>query len=210
MPSRCFPRYFGTCFVYRLLEMFWLARSSVPSSGASCSSKSTYSDRLCRCYTTTTAAPEIQALQTLFASTGTWLQHTGWTTSGLASDPCNDHWFGVTCSNSLGINHVVALNLPANHLTGMLGREHQLDSALLFDPPVSVNPHVLMVYCCAGTLPTSITALSALTSLVLSNNALSASLPTGLSRLWTLQHLDVSNSSVTSVPDDLPTALRCV
>ena len=92
----------------------------MPSIGAACSGKSTYAQRLCRCYSTTTAIPEIQALQALFASTGSWLQHSGWTASGSTSDPCNDHWFGVTCSNSLGINHVVAVNLSANHLTGML------------------------------------------------------------------------------------------
>ena len=61
---------------------------------------------------------------------------------------------------------------------------------------------------CTGAIPTSITALSALTSLILSDNSLAASLPTGLSRLWTLHYLDVSNNGVIGVPDDLPTTLR--
>ncbi|KNC54179.1 uncharacterized protein AMSG_09965 [Thecamonas trahens ATCC 50062] len=109
-----------------------------------------------------TLAEEKVALDTLFASlgglSGLWTISTGWNTPG--PDPCSYH--GVTCSTATsdGLNHVTAVSLPSNGLTGTLP-----DTAAAWN-------------------------LVELKRLDLSTNAISGSLPAAIGSLSRLEHLN--------------------
>ena len=71
-------------------------------------------------------ASELNALADLYFATGgntSWIRTAGWSTldeGGTPSDPCDDAWFGVTCSEErkfrVGTKHVVGLDLSLGRL----------------------------------------------------------------------------------------------
>jgi hypothetical protein len=61
-------------------------------------------------------AAEKNWLTLLFSSTGgeSWARHDNWP----GGDPCDNHWYGLTCDAEGA--HVAVIHLPDNHLTGIL------------------------------------------------------------------------------------------
>ena len=65
------------------------------------------------------ASSELSALLDLYTATGGagWIDSSQWTL--IATDPCDDSWFGVACDGGVPA-HVTAITLSRNNLTGTL------------------------------------------------------------------------------------------
>jgi hypothetical protein len=126
-------------------------------------------------------------LDALYAQSGgsSWTISTGW--EGAAGIECS--WQGVSCD--AGGDHVVAISLSDNNLSGTLAGIAGLSALQSFD--VSSNN-------LAGSIP-ALTALAALQNFNASQNQLTGSIPS-LSGLANLSTFDVGNNLLTgNVPD---------
>ena len=152
-------------------------RTSIPNPGPTCDATYQYSRRLCRCYRSVIDAGERAALVALYVALNgpsTWISRTGWSSYASSSSD--------PCNdNWVGVT--CADDPPGyNHIVGITVHGNNA----------------------TGTLPSSVTALSALTSLDLSGNAIGSSLPAGLSQLTALVSLNLANNNLTgTLPSDL-------
>lgn len=114
-----------------------------------------------------------------------------WTAAVLATDPCQDEWPGVWCTNdgyvrrmyeSLGRCAVGALSITSH--CSVAGRCMGWAYRHLH------GEHL------AGTIPGALGNLKRIEELDLGNNFLTGSIPESLGRLSTLQHLDLSSNNL--------------
>ncbi len=131
-------------------------------------------------------ASERTVLTNLYSSTNgaSWTTRTNW--NAAFGTECT--WFGVSCDAAK--EHVVAITLAANKLSGSLPALSALTSLQTFSAPANQL---------TGAIP-SLAGLAALTLFDVSNNQLSGSIPSlaGLSNLFTLA---VSGNQLTgSIP----------
>jgi len=155
---------------------------------------------------------ECGALEALYNSTkgSGWTNHGGWLAN---STPCS--WYGVTCSS----NHVSAINLITNGLTGPLPPElgslpnlgvlnlpgNHLSGSIpsQLDSLTSLQTLNLSANQLSGSIP-SFASLTGLTSLNLSSNQLSGMIPPDLGSLTSLQTLNLgSNQFGITIPYQL-------
>ena len=127
-------------------------------------------------------AAELQTLTDLYNSTNGagWTTHTNW----LSGDPCDNHWYGITC-DAAGA-HVTEVSLVINQLTGTL-------------PSLSGLTNLQRFYVSNNQLTGAIPSLSGLTNLqyfYVSNNQLTGAIPS-LSGLTNLQDFYVENNQLT-------------
>jgi len=157
------------------------------------------------------AESEYDALYELYNATKgeswTWL-NTGpvWDFSG-GSDPCLDHWQGITCTSTSTPNHVTELFLRSYNLSGSLptsiGNFPQLHELALYynhltgEIPSSISNLSMLQLLHLGTnaftgaFPVWVTTLSKLQYLVLGGNSLTSSIPASISDLGELVYLDL-------------------
>lgn len=132
---------------------------------------------------------ERQALEIFFLSTGgfSWLRRDGWLRPGVSE--CRG-WLGVRCNESG--THVIALELPANGLTGRL------------PPQIGDLSHLELLHLdrnlLSGSIPEQITKLPFLRELHLHRNRLSGTVPAQ----WVSQELESINISTNSLSGRLP------
>ncbi|KAI9921490.1 hypothetical protein PsorP6_002308 [Peronosclerospora sorghi] len=126
---------------------------------------------------------EVKALVELYDTLNgdRWRRRDGW--KQLTRDP--EQWFGVEVS----MGHVVALELPANNLSGCLpgGSLERLPTLLVLD--LSKNQ-------LQGEIPTEVEKLSMLKRLYLSYNDLTGAIPTRIGDCSSLQELHLYENSL--------------
>lgn len=137
-------------------------------------------------------AAELQTLTDLYNSTNGagWTTHTNW----LSGDPCDNHWYGITC-DAAGA-HVTEVSLVINQLTGTL-------------PSLSGLTNLQRFYVSNNQLTGAIPSLSGLTNLQVfygNNNQLTGAIPS-LSGLTNLQRFYVNNNQLTGTPPAAPATL---
>ena len=136
--------------------------------------------------------PDIErnALTAIYSSTNGagWTTQTNW--NGAVGTECT--WYGVVCTN----NHVTALNLQINKLTGQIPAQIGNLSALQH---LDFNQNQL-----SGAIPPELGNLTSLQNLYLLNNQLTGAIPAALGNLTALQNLNLSNNQLTGA---IPAAL---
>ena len=160
-------------------------------------------------------AAELQTLTDLYNSTNGagWTTHTNW----LSGDPCDNHWYGITC-DAAGA-HVTEVSLVINQLTGTLPSlsgltnlqrfyvsNNQLTGAI---PSLSGLTNLQDFYVENNQLTGAIPSLSGLTNLQVfygNNNQLTGAIPS-LSGLTNLQRFYVNNNQLTGTPPAAPATL---
>lgn len=148
-------------------------------------------------------ASECRALVMLATSTAPWTTATRWFANNT---PCT--WFGVLCNNG----HVIVLNLPQNHLSGLLpaalGNLPELlvlnlsNNSLRGDLPVELGNlgkvETLDLYGnqLGGALPVTLGNLARLKTLRLYHNQLRGPIPSQLTQLTSLLTLDLGYNTL--------------
>ncbi|KAL3798526.1 hypothetical protein HJC23_011830 [Cyclotella cryptica] len=119
------------------------------------------------------------ALATLYFSTGgvQWNNNKGWVTS---LDECG--WFGVSGCGDANSEAVVSIELVGNNLDGSIPSEFFVYFSDLMILNLADN-HL------RGSIPTSVGALTSLSTLELAENELTSHIPTELGKLTNLDHL---------------------
>jgi Leucine-rich repeat (LRR) protein len=163
---------------------------------------------------------ERQALQDLYDSTDgpNWSNYdwyyydTAWDFSNPDANPCDEQWFGVTCSLDY---RVISLSLSYNNLRGTIpstiGQLSSLedldlsDNYLIGSIPSTIGQlsSLYSLYLSYnelnGTIPSTIGQLSSLYSLYLSDNLLFGTIPSTIGQLSSLEWLDLSNNRLTGI-----------
>lgn len=132
---------------------------------------------------------ECTALQTLYNETGGagWQDNAGWLQN---SWPCS--WHGVSCSG----DHVTAINLPQNDLSGSIPTDL---SALTHLQKLNLVENRLN-----GALPPTLGDLTNLTELLLALNEFSGGIPLQLGNLSNLEVLDLNENQLSgNIPAQL-------
>ncbi|CAI0442043.1 unnamed protein product [Linum tenue] len=159
-----------------------------------------------------TNSQDVAALNVMYTSLNSPSKLDGWKDSG--GDPCGDSWDGITCSGS----KVTEIRLSGMGLTGTLGYQlSNLKSVTYFDVsknklqneiPYQLPPNVayldLSKNAFAGNLPYSISLMSDLEHLDVSNNKLNGQLTDMFQKLPKLKIMDLSNNQLSG---DLPQSL---
>ncbi|RWR78907.1 receptor-like protein 12 [Cinnamomum micranthum f. kanehirae] len=101
------------------------------------------------------------------------------------TDCCN-HWEGITCDGSTG--HVTGLGLPNHWIVASINFTSLISLSSLRNLDLSNN------FFSNSSIPTSISALSNLTHLNLSNSYFTGYVPVEISRIKSLESLDLSSS----------------
>jgi len=172
------------------------------------------------------ALSEYQALHDLYDATGgpswVWPEFpvaTVWNFSDQ-SDPCVDHWQGVTCANTTSPNHVTRLDLHQLNLVGSLpasiGNFSAMTQLALFYnlisgqlPPTMANllqleTLDLRINLLTGPFPDWVCSLSKLEELLLEDNTLSGTIPEDISNLTELLYFDVYSNAMTGlIPESI-------
>ena len=140
---------------------------------------------------------ERQALVQLYESTdgGNWKNSSGW----LTGDPCENDWFGVTCTSCNNCTEgarVLSLDLYDNSLRGTIPTEI---GNLAFLEGIDLYSNRL-----TGTIPTEIGNATALERLDLLLNFLTGTIPTEIGYLTSLERLDADDNDLTgTIPTEI-------
>ncbi|KAK3152275.1 hypothetical protein QOZ80_2BG0156720 [Eleusine coracana subsp. coracana] len=126
----------------------------------------------------------------------------GWTAS--AGDPCGEKWQGVTCIGT-SINSIV---FNAANLGGQLGglekfttiaeinlSNNNIGGTIPEDLPVTLQNFFLSDNQLTGSIPTSLSKLQSLTAMSLNGNHLDGKLPDAFGSLTGLVNLDISSNN---------------
>jgi len=129
---------------------------------------------------------ERQALQDLYDSTDgpNWIYYYGWDFSNPYANPCDEHWYGVTCSADY---HIISLGLfyKTGTIPSTIGQLSSLQSLYL-------NSNQL-----TGTIPSTIGQLSSLQYLYLYSNQLTGTIPSTIGQLSSLYYLYLAYNQLT-------------
>ena len=142
---------------------------------------------------------QYNALQLLYDSTEglNWVypsdgQSVPWNFSDPSSDPCEDHWSGVTCRNAssststscyssvAATNEVIQLDLSMHHLAGFIPKCFATNMTSLEVMELHGND-------LTGTIPSELGSLSSLEVLYLYDNDLTGTIPSELGSLSALE-----------------------
>ncbi len=135
-------------------------------------------------------AVERDALVALYNSTdgASWTNNDNW---GFG-DPCDNSWYGVSCTGTL----VTWLNLASNQLTGTIPTEI---GSLTNLTSLNLGSNQL-----TGTIPAEIGSLTNLASLRLSGNQFTGAIPTEIGSLANLTSLNLySNQFTGTIPAEI-------
>ena len=152
---------------------------------------------------------QYNALQLLYDSTEglNWVypsdgQSVPWNFSDPSSDPCEDHWSGVTCRNAssststacyssvAATNEVIQLDLSMHHLAGFIPECFATNMTSLEVMDLHDND-------LTGTIPSELGSLSSLEWLSLYRNDLTGTIPSELGRLSSLEWLSLYRNDLT-------------
>jgi hypothetical protein len=141
---------------------------------------------------------ERQALQDLYDSTDgpNWYNYnsyTRWDFSNPYVNPCDEGWYGVTCSLDY---HITSLYLSYRNLIGTIPSTIGQLSSLQY---LFLSSNHLI-----GSIPSTIGQLSSLQALVLSYNQLTGVIPSTLGQLSSLYYLYLPyNNLIGTIPDTI-------
>ncbi|KAK3156143.1 hypothetical protein QOZ80_2AG0103400 [Eleusine coracana subsp. coracana] len=144
---------------------------------------------------------DVAAINELYAALGSPTLP-GWTASG--GDPCGEKWQGVTCIGT-SINSIV---FNAANLGGQLGglekfttiaeinlSNNNIGGTIPEDLPVTLQNFFLSDNQLTGSIPTSLSKLQSLTAMSLNGNHLDGKLPDAFGSLTGLVNLDISSNN---------------
>ena len=140
---------------------------------------------------------ERQALVELYESTdgGNWKNSSGW----LTGDPCENDWFGVTCTSCNNCTEgarVLSLDLYDNSLRGTIPTEI---GNLAFLEGIDLYSNRL-----TGTIPTEIGYLTSLERLDADDNDLTGTIPTEIGNMDSLEVLYLHSNVLTgTIPTEI-------
>ncbi|KAK9267718.1 hypothetical protein L1049_010151 [Liquidambar formosana] len=135
----------------------------------------------------TTDPSDAQALQVVYTSLNSPSQLIGWKSSG--GDPCGESWKGVTCEGSA----VVSIQVSGLGLSGTMG---YLLSDLMSLKTLDLSDNNIR-----DTIPYQLPPN--LTNLNLANNNFSGNLPYSISKMVSLNYLNVSGNSLSQSIGDI-------
>ncbi|KAG8080098.1 hypothetical protein GUJ93_ZPchr0007g3566 [Zizania palustris] len=129
----------------------------------------------------------------------------GWVTNG--GDPCTEGWQGVDCVAS----NITSITLPGANLGGQLGNtlwnftslitlelsNNNIGGTIPDNLPVTLQRFFLSGNQLSGSIPSTLSTLTLLTSMSLNNNRLVGEIPDAFSTLTGLANLDFSSNNLT-------------
>eukprot|EP01083_Nonionella_stella_P176607 618372_1 len=141
-------------------------------------------------------ANESAVLLDIYRDTGGENWYTKWNVSNILNDPCNGSLFGIECVS----NHVSAIKLSSNNLTGRLPKSIANLTSLSV---LNMSNNALK-----GSIPFETFSLANVQMIDLSGNYLNGSLILGIDSLDPLTQLHLNNNKLSgSIPNNLGTLL---
>ncbi|XP_066391025.1 protein STRUBBELIG-RECEPTOR FAMILY 3-like isoform X4 [Miscanthus floridulus] len=156
---------------------------------------------ICRPYT---YEQDVFAINGLYTALGA-PQLPNWTSNG--GDPCNENWQGVSCVAS----NITSIVLSGANLGGQLGNtlgnftslitldlsNNNIGGTIPDGLPLTMQRFFLSANQLSGSLPSTLSSLTFLTSMSLNSNHLTGAIPDVFSALTGLANLDFSDNNLT-------------